>query len=382
MSSALGSAFLVREAVDAAMAVDRSGWSGAARSAEVVELLDARERLDALLFAAVGEWDRDKAWALDGSVSPVAWLAHRAPLTRQDASSLMRTARHVVRHEATAKSLGAGDVTASHVEIAARATKHREDLYAEHETVLLDAARSLDPSAFRSAMAHWRRCADAVDDHDKATKEITGSYLDIVSTFEGVGHLDGRLDAVSTATLIRVLDRMEPLDGFDGITPPRTRAQRRADALVRLASGERPPQVHIDITVDVDTLAGRPHLDLTHGCCEIAGYGPVSPAIVGMLACDAAIGRVMMRGGSEVLDLGHQTRMLNRAQRRALNVRDGGCVEPGCTAPAVWCDAHHIVHWIHHGETTLANLELRCRRHHILRHQRDLRAALAHRRHE
>ena len=45
-------------------------------------------------------------------------------------------------------------------------------------------------------------------------------------------------------------------------------------------------------------------------------------------------------------------------------------------------DAHHIVHWTAHGPTTLANLELRCRRHHILQHQRDLRAALAHRRHE
>ena len=382
MSSAQGSAEAVREAVDAAMAVDRSGWSGAARSAEVLELLDARERLDALLFGVVGAWDRDAAWALDGSVSPVAWLAHRAPLTRQDASSLVRSARHVARHEATAKALDAGDVTASHVEVAARAVKHREDLYAEHETVLLDAARSLDPSAFRSAMAHWRRCADAVDDHDRAAKEITGSYLDIVATFEGVGHLDGRLDAVSTATLIRVLDRMEPLDGFDGVTAPRTLAQRRADALVRLASGERPPAVHIDITVDVDTLAGRPHLDLTHGCCEITGYGPVSPAVARMLACDAAIGRVLMRGGSEVLDVGRQTRMLNRAQRRALNIRDGGCVEPGCTAPAVWCDAHHIVHWIAHGPTELTNLELRCRRHHILQHQRDLHAARAHRQRE
>ena len=203
-----------------------------------------------------------------------------------------------------------------------------------------------------------------------------------MAPFDGVGHLDGRLDAVSTATLIRVLDRMEPPDGFDGVTAPRTLAQRRADALARLASSERPPPVNIDITVDIDTLAGRPSLDLEHGCCEIAGYGPVSPAIAAMLACDAAIGRTMMKGDSEVLDVGRRTRMLNRAQRRALNIRDGGCVEPGCTAPAEWCDAHHIVHWTAHGPTTLANLELRCRRHHILQHQRDLRAALARRQHE
>jgi len=376
----MSSALLVREAVDTAAAADRSGWSGVARSAEVAELLAARERLDALLFAVVGAWDREKAWALDGSVSPVAWLAHRCAVTRQDATDLVRSARLVARHEATAKALDAGDVTAAHVQIAARAVKHREDLYEDHETVLLDAARSLDASRFRAAMAHWRRCADAVDDQAKATKEIAGSYLDIVATFEGVGHIDGRLDPVTTVTLMRVLDRMEPPDGFDGVTAPRTLAQRRADALARLAAGERPPPVNIDVTLDVDTLAGRPSTDLELGCCEIAGYGPVSPAIARMLACDAAVGRVLMRGASEVLDIGRRTRLVTTAQRRALGIRDRGCVEPGCTAPADWCDAHHITHWTAHGRTDLHNLELRCRRHHILQHQRDVDAALRRRR--
>lgn len=372
----MSSALQVRAAVEAAAAEDRSGWSGAARSAEVVELLAAQERLQALVTAVVGEWDRDQAWALDGAASPVAWLAHRCPLTRQDAATLVRSARHVARHDATAKALDAGDISAAHVQVAARAVKHREDLYAEHEDTILDAARTLAPAGFRVAMAHWRRCADAVDDHDQAAKEITGSYLDIVATFEGVGHLDGRLDAVSTATLVRVLDRMEPLDGFDGITPPRTLAQRRADALVRLAAGERPPTVSIEVTVDVDTLAGRPAPDLASGCCEISGFGPVSPAIVRMLACDAAIGRVLMRGASEVLDIGRRTRLVTASQRRALEIRDRGCVEPGCTAPAAWCDAHHKIHWTAHGPTDMANLELRCRHHHILQHHRDLEAAM------
>lgn len=80
----------VRAAVERMSVLDRSGWSGAARSAELVELLAARERLDALILAVAGEWDRDRAWALDGAVSPVAWLAHRAPVTRPDAWVLVR----------------------------------------------------------------------------------------------------------------------------------------------------------------------------------------------------------------------------------------------------------------------------------------------------
>ncbi|MFA5885771.1 MAG: DUF222 domain-containing protein, partial [Acidimicrobiia bacterium] len=164
----------VRSAVAAAAGVDRSGWSGAARSEVVLELLGARERLDAVILAVTGEWDADQAWALDGALSPVAWLAHRCPVTRQDASTLVRTARHVAAHEKTAKALDAGDISAAHVEIAAQAAKHREDHYPEHEDVILDAARELSPSGFRQVMEHWRSCCDAVTDHDDARKQVEG----------------------------------------------------------------------------------------------------------------------------------------------------------------------------------------------------------------
>ncbi|MFA5885002.1 MAG: DUF222 domain-containing protein, partial [Acidimicrobiia bacterium] len=187
MSSVGSSAHCLREAVQAAAVADRSGWSGAARSAEVTELLAAQERLNALVIAVVGAWDADQAWALDGALSPVAWLAHRCPLTRQDASTLVRTARHVAAHEQTAKALDAGDISAAHVEIAAQAAKHREDHYPEHEDVILDAARELSPSGFRQVMEHWRGCCDAVADHQDARDQVEGNSLDVTKTFGGVG---------------------------------------------------------------------------------------------------------------------------------------------------------------------------------------------------
>ena len=155
----------VNEAVAQAAAVDRSTWSGSARSAAVLELMAAKERLDALILGVVGEWDRDQGWALDGAISPVAWLAHRLPLTRQDAVRVGAVRASRRDNEKTAKALDAGDITATHVELTARAVRHREDLYPEHEDVILDAARSLPPAGFRKAMEHWRNCADAVLDH-------------------------------------------------------------------------------------------------------------------------------------------------------------------------------------------------------------------------
>jgi hypothetical protein len=70
----------------------------------------------------------------------------------------------------------------------------------------------------------------------------------------------------------------------------------------------------------------------------------------------------------ETLDLGRGARFANRAQRRALAVRDGGCAFPGCDRNHRFCDAHHIVWWEHLGPTDLDNLVLLCRFHHVLTH--------------
>ncbi len=73
----------IRVAIDAAAAVDRSGWSGAARSAEVVELLAAQERLQALVIAVVGDWD-------PGALDPSVRVVRNPEATEGMASSIRR----------------------------------------------------------------------------------------------------------------------------------------------------------------------------------------------------------------------------------------------------------------------------------------------------
>jgi hypothetical protein len=82
------------------------------------------------------------------------------------------------------------------------------------------------------------------------------------------------------------------------------------------------------------------------------------------LFCDAAFTAVIVDRVGVPLGLGRTARYATPAQRRALIVRDGGCVFPGCDAPASWCDAHHVDHWEHDGRTDLDNLALLCRHHH------------------
>ncbi len=56
----------IRLAVKELDAEDRRSWPGAARSDQLVELLEVAERLQAQIVRAVGEWDARADWALDG----------------------------------------------------------------------------------------------------------------------------------------------------------------------------------------------------------------------------------------------------------------------------------------------------------------------------
>ncbi len=85
-------------------------------------------------------------------------------------------------------------------------------------------------------------------------------------------------------------------------------------------------------------------------------------------ACDADIARIVLGPDGLPLDVGRAHRLVPAHIRRAAEVRDGGCVFAGCQAPAWWCDAHHLVHWIDGGATSLDNTALLCERHHTQVH--------------
>jgi Domain of unknown function (DUF222)/HNH endonuclease len=351
-------------------AEDRSTWSGAARLARLVEVRALQERLDAEMLRLVADCDAVDAWS-EGCLGPVSWLAAHAGLVRGAALRLVRTARFLRRHERTAKALDAGDVTVPHVELLAAAAHRRDDLYGEHETTLLDAASTVDVQDFPMAVRRWSSLAD-----DELARREAGFAFDrrgfSLSPTTGGSVVNGFLDPEAAALVGAVLDEQQPPEG-SGDT--RTRAQRRADALVllceRARGGHLPtsrPIAGADLVVSLDVLAGRPLAHLDSLQCEIAGVGPIPRVSAERLLCDCALGRVV-RGRSQLLDLGRRTRVVPDRLRRAIVLRDEHCQFPGCRAPASWCDVHHLVAWTSGGETSLENCALLCRRHHVAVHE-------------
>ncbi|WP_344066470.1 HNH endonuclease signature motif containing protein [Terrabacter lapilli] len=165
--------------------------------------------------------------------------------------------------------------------------------------------------------------------------------------------------------------------GPDG--DPRTPATRRADALLELINRAvgapegtvRTPRTSLVVTMTLEAL-----LEQLRGAGVAANGAVMGAATVRRLACEASIIPVVLGGPSEVLDVGREQRFFTPAQRRALAQRDGGCSYPGCTIPPQWCDAHHVVHWLHGGATDLSNGALLCGRHHIVVHERGLTATV------
>ena len=69
---------------------------------------------------------------------------------------------------------------------------------------------------------------------------------------------------------------------------------------------------------------------------------------------------------SQPLDLGRTTRTIPPHLRTAVIQRDQHCQFPGCTQPPSVCDVHHLIPWAKGGPTSLANLRLLCRFHHLV----------------
>ena len=118
------------------------------------------------------------------------------------------------------------------------------------------------------------------------------------------------------------------------------------------------------VIVEEHTLTGAD----PDGSCVLDDGTRIDTPTARRLACDSARQPIIGAADGSLLDAGHQTRTVNRATRRALHIRDGGCVFPGC-GRTHWVDAHHIVHWADHGPTALSNLVLLCRHHHRAIHE-------------
>jgi len=344
--------------------------------AELAERLIEIERESRMLegerAAVLAEFDTRNIGAADNALSTAAWLRHRCQLGHGEAKQRVQTARALRELPKTAAALSAGQVGYRQAAAIGALTADIDPaVVAAAEPELLAAAAECDPVTLGRALTHVRHrlAPEVVVRDEQAQRERCALHLS--KSWQGMFRLDswlsGELGAGFTAALHA---RMRPTGPDD----TRTVAQRRYDAfelLIReaLDSGRLPEtngrKPHLQITVDLTTLQRLPGAP----AADLAWAGPISGEAARRIACDAMVTRIITAGRSQILDVGRTTRVIPLPLRIALEVRDRGCVADGCSIPADYCDAHHVVHWLDLGETCLDNCCLLCPRHHTLYHE-------------
>jgi len=141
---------------------------------------------------------------------------------------------------------------------------------------------------------------------------------------------------------------------------------RQADALVAMAQSylaggsEQTTSTadHYQVVVHVDETALH----------DEGGKSELPIESVRRLSCDSSLVTVTENEHGDPLNVGRKNRVVSPQLKRALLSRDKTCRYPGCSHEK-WLDAHHVMHWVDGGETSLENTILICSKHHQLLHE-------------
>ncbi|GAA2726708.1 HNH endonuclease signature motif containing protein [Cellulomonas aerilata] len=276
-----------------------------------------------------------------------------------------------------------------------------------NEAWLVEQARLLPVDEFRRCVRGWAAAADPDADDRGYVEASDRAYLEVAPTLNGY-HVDGFLTVDDGQNLRTALEALTPVPAAGD---QRSAGQRRAAALGALArrglelmgtgkgstvrtrvgvlvTHERLQELadRARATVDGRTPAGRaparapapapaPALSprtVAHGPQFEDGI-PVPRVLLDRLACDGELNRYIFGPTSEILDVGRAERTFTRARRNAIVARDRHCRYPGCTAPPLISECHHVQHWARdHGSTSVENGILLCFHHHRHVHHRGI----------
>jgi hypothetical protein len=198
-----------------------------------------------------------------------------------------------------------------------------------------------DPAAVRSA-----RSAE----HDRR--------IEFGEAHDGVVEFWGALRTTDAAIVDR---RLEELATKTDPDDTRSKAERRADALVAMAAGGQPAdagRVTIHLVAEAATVTGR-----GESPGYLPGYGAVSAETVRELAATATV-RPLARPAELTAEPRYRP---STALAEFIRARDICCRFPGCGRPADFCDIDHTIPWDLGGPTHPSNLALLCRPHHLIK---------------
>ncbi|MCB1247610.1 MAG: DUF222 domain-containing protein [Acidimicrobiia bacterium] len=344
--------------------------------AAIVSLKRHMDALHAEWLTRIAEYDRRQVAEVRHGLSTTGWLKATLRLTGRVAARFVRLGRGLRAMPAVADAAADGAVPPDALTLLDRARRRHPEAFAGHEGVFADIATYLDLAELRQAIGHWEQQIDFPSAVARTRSQRRRRRLSINQTFDGMWAVAGELDPESGAIVHEALEAVGSRAYLDE-SDPRAPWHVRADALVDIceqamrhntthtSKGTKP---HLTVSIDGDVLLG-----LRNGFAETYD-APIPPETLARISCDTTIVRILTDAAGNPINVGRATRVIPPALRRALDRRDRHCQWGGCSAPADWCDAHHMTPWSDGGRTDLDNLTLLCRVHHTATHEAMTRA--------
>jgi hypothetical protein len=337
-------------------------------------LEQARRFLDAAELACLGELERRGVTEARFGQRPTAWLAHEAKLPRAVAAARVRTARKVTGElAAVGDAMRDGVIGFEHARVLADAANPRNA--GELGSVVGELVDAAQVASFQRWAGEVRGLADLLDadgghdpNGDLPEPRLSLHRVGDVTTVSGQLSGDGaHTAATALEQMADELFRRHTRDAALTGQPVPARSQLVAEAFVELCrrglavdtTTARPPRVEATVVIN----AAEPDAVFdTHGALV------ADPSV---LLCDVALWPIVTTFDSVPLAAGRAHRFATPHQVRAVNLRDGGCVFPGCDTPASWTDTHHADVWGGGGHSDTDRMCGLCRHHHRLAHHPD-----------
>ncbi|OBF64395.1 hypothetical protein A5753_11020 [Mycobacterium sp. 852002-51971_SCH5477799-a] len=346
----------------------------------------AENRAAAAQLAAVGELFRyrlsrcaeTESWAVDTEAAVSAEVAAELRISQGLAGSKVRYARAMrERLPQVGEVFTAGDIDFRMFATAV----YRTDLITDPQVLAVVDARLAANVARWPSMTQGRLAAQVdkvvaradADAVRRRKERAAGREVWVADMGDGLAHIDGTLLAPDAHLLDR---RLDALAATVCEHDPRTREQRRADALGALAggadrlgcrcgrrdcpAGKRPAR-----PVVIHVVAERGSLDGTSPApaYELGTEGLIAPELVAELAASATLAPLVHPGDAPP-EPGY---VPSKALADFVRCRDLTCRWPGCDQPAANCDVDHTIPYADGGRTHASNLKCYCRTHHLVK---------------
>ena len=308
--------------------IDEGIEPGALDTAELAfELVDLNTRLTMLTarwLALLAELDRREGWRKDGQLSCVDWLVWRCGMSRRAAYDRVRVAHELKRRPAVRARFESGSLSYSKVREITRVAGADE----ETDRCLLDAADAGTAADIARLARHFEQLKEQERGVDDYNRRYDRRGIRASRTYDGMMVIE------KVCPLEEGEEYLAHLEAVDVCPAGQTStAQRRADAdmeLIRAGRVSLDKPGHIDrytlhVVADVGALL------VGIGRAELMDGSPIAIETLRRIACDCGIVRHVLKGNSELLDIGTRTSLWTTAQRRAIRIRDHGhCRWPGC----------------------------------------------------